>query len=233
MLENPKLYISACVASSVDGVIHPANTTGYAQLGSKRDLGRLLDLRDQTDAIAVGAETFRTFPSRYRGAQGTLPVLVVITRGQNPLQDVPLASPVFSDLAAQRVTFIVTKQLPDVATQAQYPPCVRWVFASQASPVATVVHALEGHECHTLLVEGGGEIIALFAQAQALHTLYLTLTPFLLGGGSQGARHWMEGLGFSVETAPRLSLSLWSPHETPRGTEVLTTWQLTYPEDEL
>jgi len=229
MLDSPKLHVSACVASSLDGVIHPANTIGYLQLGSKTDLDRLLALRDQTDAIVVGAETFRTFPSRFKGAQGTLPVLVILTRGQNPLQDVPLASPVFSDPAAQRSTLIVAQQLPDAATQAQYPPSVRWMLAAETSPAEAVLESLAQQGCKTLLVEGGGDIIALFAQAQALDTFYLTLTPFLLGGGNQGARHWLEGLGFSLDTAPKLSLSLWEPHETPRGTEVLTTWQITYP----
>jgi 2,5-diamino-6-(ribosylamino)-4(3H)-pyrimidinone 5'-phosphate reductase len=229
MLDSSKLHVSACVASSVDGVIHPANTIGYAQLGSKTDLDRLLALRDQTGAIVVGAETFRTFPSRFKGTEGTLPVLVIITRGGNPLQDVPLASPVLSDLAAQRVTLIVTQQLPSEDIQAHYPACVRWMLAAESSPVVAVLEALAQQGCKTVLVEGGGETIALFAQAQALHTLYLTLTPFLLGGGNQGARHWLEGLGFSVDTAPKLSLFLWEPHETPRGTEVLTTWKITYP----
>lgn len=231
MTTDSTIHISACVASSVDGVIHPANTSSYAQLGSKTDLERLLALRDETDAISVGAETFRTFPSRYRGAQGTLPLLVIFTRGRNPLQDVPLVSPVFSDPSAQRVTLIVSQHLPNDAIQKQYPPCVRWVLA--ADSVETAMAVLAQHKCQTLLVEGGGEIIALFAQAHALHTLYLTLTPFLLGGAAHGSRHWLEGVGFTVDNAPKVKLTQWQPHETTRGTEVLTTWHISYPMGEV
>ncbi|MFN8615279.1 MAG: dihydrofolate reductase family protein [Vampirovibrionales bacterium] len=223
-----ELMVSACVASSVDGVIHPVRSQTYAQLGSSQDLDRLLTLRNTADAIVVGAETFRMFPSRYRGSNGHQPMLGVLTRGHDPLQAIPLSAPVFSDLAAQRPTLIVSDVLPSLAVTQQYPVGVEWI-STQGDAVRAVLTALFSRGCRCVLVEGGGKTIGQFVQAQALHTLYLTLCPLLLGGGQYGARHWLEGLGFLPEEAPRLTLEAWQPHATAVGTEILTTWAVTYP----
>jgi 5-amino-6-(5-phosphoribosylamino)uracil reductase len=96
---------------------------------------------------------------------------------------------------------------------AQYPTHVEWVATGAGNPVPVILSTLQGKAIQTLMVEGGGHIMNLFLQAQAIQELYLTVCPLLLGG--QQDPSLVTGSGFTVANAPRTKVrtSAWIDQE--------------------
>lgn len=197
------MKIIACLAGTLDGKIASRHNL-KKRFGSEADWQRLLEVRNQADAILCGGETFRQHPMVRMGSrQDHPPLQCILTRRAQFRPDYPL----FSSQPVPPITVFSQNLIPP-AMRANYPRNVEWLSLegqdNASDPVALVCRTLKDKGIQTLLIEGGGHVMSLFLQARALDELYLTICPLLLGGKDDPAL--VYGPGFSVEQAPRTEI---------------------------
>lgn len=222
------MRIIASFASSLDGRTALPGHLTYVRISSDEDIRRLKALRDTVDAVLMGGTTFRAYPKPHTGLDSSkVPLHVIVTRGQDPLIDIPPDSPLFQTPDPVSV-MIFTHQLPDVSVLSRYPASVEWMalpphaWQSPRHFVARLCEILEKRGVASVLVEGGGEIMALFLKAQALQELYLTVCPLLIGDINTPGL--VSGLNFG-DTPPRTEILSLEQVEN----EIFLKLALTYP----
>lgn len=208
---NTRLWqMTACFASSLDGVIHPISQIArtpddnnvkknWVKLGSDYDIHHLKSQRDEHDIILMGASTFRFYPKAHHGHSSN-PPLVIFTRGKSPLKDIPPDAPAFSSniKTGAPSTTIFSQALPSKKLQSLYPQTVQWIQLPQTQNQSNTgdIDSVDSIDWQTLLTlppfntkqrilfEGGGELFEQLLKAQWIDALTLTVTPQLLGGVS-------------------------------------------------
>jgi len=196
-------------AITVDGKIGSARYDHVA-IGTPVDRQYMSVLRARADAVLVGGRTFRNWP---------LPLV------PDPAALAALAASGFPDAAHPPLegrawwNVVLTRTLDVPKTGRFYEdPRVRPLFFS-ATPgdvpkgevivgdvtIPGVLAALAARGVETLLVEGGGDMIALFLAADAVDEIYVTVCPLVLGG--RAAPTVVDGEGFPFDAAPRLALA--------------------------
>jgi 5-amino-6-(5-phosphoribosylamino)uracil reductase len=196
------MRVIACLATTLDGKIASAKNL-RARFGSANDLTHLLTVRNQADAILCGGETFRQHMGIRKGTQQstTPPMQVILTRRFNLPPDAGLFIKSTQHTPAVPIV-IVSPQAAPPEVRAQYPAHVEWLTTGDENPVPQVLDYLAKKGITTVSVEGGGHIVNLFLQAQALDEFYLTLCPLLLGGPDDPSLV-SSPTGFSIAEAPR------------------------------
>lgn len=181
-------------AISLDGKI----ATSYGSipfLGSDTDKKRLREIRNQSDAILVGGNSFRNWPKPSLPADETKSGLynVIVTRSMDlPFRD--------EFLAEKRVRSLVLTDR--VGVDPDYP--VEVAINENGVSAQWIVEELEKRGVQTLLIEGGGEIIFLFFEAGLINEMYVTLCPKIVGG--REAPSLVSGTGFDAEQIQNLTL---------------------------
>jgi len=175
----------AQLGQSLDGFI--ATRTGDADyVTGAEDRCHLHRLRALADAVVVGAGTAVADDPRLtvRACTGDSPVRVVL----DPRGRVPLHSGVFTDGAAPTLWVVG----PDVtaAPRGSHGSHVDVLVLPHADAAAPprLLAALARRGLGRVLVEGGGVTVSRFLQERALHRLYVTVAPVLLGDGVPGLR---------------------------------------------
>jgi 5-amino-6-(5-phosphoribosylamino)uracil reductase len=195
-------------AISLDGRIGtPA--FDHVVLGTKTDRDYMSVLRARADAVLVGGRTFRNWPLplvpdpkaiarlKEQGFPDTdIPVLegrqwwnVVLSRGL----ELPKTGRFYEDKRVKPLFLSqVSGEMPgELESTAKI--TVPWILSK-----------LQKRGIETLLIEGGGDLLAQFVEADALHELYITLCPKLVGG--KGAPTLLDGPGFLPKYLPQLEL---------------------------
>ncbi len=180
-LAGPRVAF-AQLGQSLDGFI--ATRTGDADfVTGPEDRCHLHRLRALADAVLVGAGTAVADDPRLtvRACAGNNPVRVVL----DPRGRVPLHSGVFTDGAAPTLWVVG----PDAAPVPRPDGVDVLVLpdAAAASP-GRLLAALAARGLGRVLIEGGGVTVSRFLQDRALHRLYVTVAPVLLGDGVPGLR---------------------------------------------
>ena len=198
------MRVIACFAATLDGKIGSSHNL-RDRVGSKADLDHLLNVRNQADAILCGGGTFREYKKVRRGSHQTTPA-------QTPLQcvmtrdfNLPPEAGLFSaDPPVPTIIFSPTEA--PLPLREKYPSHVEWLATptAGAEQVAFILDTLQARGIQTLMVEGGGHIMNLFLEARAVHELYLTVCPLLLGGTTDPSL--VTGPGFAVPHAPRCEI---------------------------
>ncbi|MDT0320496.1 RibD family protein [Streptomyces millisiae] len=173
----------AQLGQSLDGFI--ATRTGDANyVTGEEDRRHLHHLRALADAVLVGADTAVADDPQLtvRACAGPNPVRVIL----DPNGRVPLTRRVFTDGAASTLWVVAAglepgRRLADGVEVLALPD--RDAFAP-----GRLVRALARRGLGRLLVEGGGITVSRFLRERALHRLYLTVAPVLLGDGVPGIR---------------------------------------------
>ena len=217
------MRIIGCLATTLDGKIASAHNL-RARFGSPADLAHLLTVRNQADAILCGGETFRQHMGiRMGNAQDRPPMQVILTRQFNLPPDAGLFTKSTQYTPAIPILIVSPEPAPS-SIRERYPAHVEWLSTGEQNPVPLILKFLAQKEISTVTVEGGGHIINLFLQAQALNEFYLTLCPLLLGG--QNDPTLVTGPGFSVAEAPRTEVlsAEW------KGQELYLHLKINYPE---
>src|SRR5437016_2448562 len=214
---TPFVYLN--VAMTADGKLAPANRI-FVPFGSKRDRELLLELRSQADAVMSGARTVDLSPvnlgpgaARFRRKRLRLGLaeynLRVVVSGSGTLD--PKAeifrqrfSPIII-LTAERISQKRLARLRAVADEVIV--CgkdeVDFVAACQWLRVEWGVKRL--------LCEGGGELNEGLLRAGVVNEIYVTVCPFIFGGGNaptladgQGVKKLSEAINLSVKTRKRI-----------------------------
>lgn len=217
------MRIIACFAATLDGRIGSA-TNLHDRIGTAADLEHLLTVRNQADAILCGGETFRQHSTVRKGnQQAKAPLQCILTKAFN----LPPEAKLFQDSVKTEPPVPILVFSPEAAPNTikpKYPPQTEWLTTDSENPVPFILNTLAAKGVQTLMVEGGGHIMNMFLQAQAVHELYLTVCPLLLGGKNDPGL--VTGAGFRVAEAPRTEVlsSEW------KGQELYLHLKLHYPE---
>lgn len=194
------MKIISNTAMSLDGRISTRDA-GHVSLGSAEDLCRMSRIRAGADAILVGGNTFRNWP------------IPLLPRPEHRRRDYA-REPVLNVVVSRRMDFELTPRflsetgikplfLTDSRTLSKNFPAETVVCATEITP-DWIVKTLASRGVKTLLIEGGGELIAEFVAAGLLHEMHVTVCPLLIGGDQTPLL--MKGDGFSRDKAPRLKL---------------------------
>jgi len=185
------------LAISLDGKIADARRPQGA-LGTPRDRRTMDVIRKQADVIVVGAHTVRAYPKVYFARTGVSkkyrkPANAVITASGDLDPSWP-----FWD-ASDVVRFVFTTEKGYAKALAATRDRAFVVKAGQDKvELRQVLTRLKASSLSNVLVEGGGELMAEFCRERLLQELFVTLTPWVLGGrqnptlvGGEGLEKWM------------------------------------------
>lgn len=176
--------VIAQLGQSLDGFI--ASRTGHAEyVTGPEDRKHLHRLRALVDAVLVGVGTVAADDCRLtvRAVPGPHPTRVVL----DPSARAPAGSAVLTDGAAPTV-WVVGSGAPVPARLAPHVDVLRVPAPPHRLNPHEVLTALARRGLGRVLVEGGGRTVSSFLEAGALHRLYLTTAPMLIGDGVPGIR---------------------------------------------
>jgi 5-amino-6-(5-phosphoribosylamino)uracil reductase len=207
-MNRPKTIV--VLAMSADGKIGDADRNGV-NFGSKADFAHLETQVALADAVLFGAGTLRAGGSAMR-VQSPKLIARRIEQGKpaQPIQIVCSRSGKI-DRGLKFFEQPIPRWLLTTPVGA-----TNWLQASQFDQVLAYQESENeldwGHffeHCHqakmeTLVVLGGGEVVAALLEANYLDELWLTVCPVLIGG--RGAPSPVDGNGMNQDLAPRLSL---------------------------
>lgn len=191
-----------CAAVSADGRM--ATASGDSRLSSREDIARVHRLRARADAILVGRNT----------AMADDPLLTVrLARGKNPTRvildsaaSLPETLRIFRTARCVRTIIAVSANAPEerLARLGRLPVEVAVAGRSRVS-IRQLLKILARKGIGTVLVEGGGTVNWSFVKDGLFDELYLTVSPYLVGG--TGAPPLVAGDGFkTVGGSCRLAL---------------------------
>jgi diaminohydroxyphosphoribosylaminopyrimidine deaminase / 5-amino-6-(5-phosphoribosylamino)uracil reductase len=186
-------YAFAQLGQSLDGCI--ATRTGDAiYVTGEEDRRHLHRLRALADAVMVGADTAITDDPRLtvRACAGPNPVRVVL----DPRGRVPAERRVFTDGCAPTL-WVLGRSAEDPGDRAA--DVVRVPCEGAGVSPRRLLDALAARGLGRVLVEGGGVTVSRFLRDGALHRLYLTVAPLIVGDG-------LPGLHFPGSTRMREAL---------------------------
>lgn len=211
---RPRVLVN--VAISVDGKIDSFAREG-AGFSSRLDRDRMDELRAGADALVVGAGTIRSEdpplkvrdPSRRhrRVAEGRHEQLtvVVLSRGG----EIPEDARFLREPARRRILAMPASGAtgsPGLGLDSLVAQGRLAVFRAgeKDCDLAALLDELasDGHE--TVLVEGGGDVLAAFLDADLIDEMYVTICPCLIGG--RDAPTPVEGAGWSLARRRRMEL---------------------------
>jgi len=170
------MRIFACMATSLDGKIGPANVQQFVPIASRYDMENLKRLRDEADGILFGASTFRTWPKIHLGHDKKRRTHhFILTRSL----DLDPSAALFQD---PTLPIAVISGSSDGITKKPLPSHVNSVMIpDQPGQIDQILKYIEASGVDSLLIEGGGHILHEFIEAEILQELFLTLTTKLIG----------------------------------------------------
>ena len=197
---NPHIILSAAI--SIDGKI--ATYSGDSKLSSKKDIIRLHKLRSQVDGILVGKKT----------VEQDDPLLTIrFAKGKNPMRIILDSNGAISaksnilKTANQVPTIIaVSKKISQANLRKlnQFPLEIIKTGESSVN-IKSLMKQLFQKGLETILIEGGGTINWQFIKNNLFDEIYLTISPFIIGGTE--AISFVQGKGFNkIIQSPKLKL---------------------------
>jgi riboflavin-specific deaminase-like protein len=188
------MRVAINIASTIDGKIAPA-TRGPVKFTSRYDSRRMAEIRAESDAVVMGAGTFRAHPyaltTKLKKKQ---PITVVVSRSlrlpkqKTPLENAKNIKRIF--FCGKNASLSSVKRLEAAGVE------VIRLKTAAVSP-KEILKTLFRHGVKRVLLEGGGELNALFLEKNLVDRIHLTLAPSLLGG--KEAPTLFEGTGFSLK----------------------------------
>ncbi len=179
------MMIRVNMAVSLDGKIAPAER-GKLRLGGRADLRRMESLRAWADVIVVGAGTIRAEdPPFTLGDEELRRQRLDEGRSEHPLVIV-ISTEI--DLGPVRVfngpgrailatTDRAAEGNPDLPSGVEV-----WRLGSERVELDRLLERIASEGFERLLVEGGGGIASLFFEQDRVDEIWLTQTPWLIGG---------------------------------------------------
>lgn len=179
------MMIRVNMAVSLDGKIAPASRPKL-RLSGKADLRRMEELRAWADGIVVGAATIRAEDppfaitddglraSRIGEGRPEHPAVVVLTTDPDPGTARIFTGPGRAVIATTGRAGTPTEDIPEGVEV--------WPLGKERVEADRLAARLEAEGLERILVEGGGEVAALFFGAGLVDEIWLTVTPWLIGG---------------------------------------------------
>jgi 2,5-diamino-6-(ribosylamino)-4(3H)-pyrimidinone 5'-phosphate reductase len=188
---RPKIILSAAI--SIDGKL--ATTTGDSKLSSKKDLIRLHKLRSKVDAILIGKNTVKKDD----------PLLTVrYSKGKNPTRIILDSSGTISSNSKilqtsneiKTIIAVCKKITKKNLEKLEKFPIDVMVLGEYQVNVKSLLQNLGRRKIKTVLLEGGGSINWEFIKNNLVDELFITITPYILGGTDSISL--VQGKGFDT-----------------------------------
>lgn len=168
------------LAISLDGRIADARVPDKA-LGTPLDRRTMQVIRKKADVIVVGAGTLRAHPhcARVKGAPKSYkqPVNAIVTASGK----LDPTWPFWEDDSVIRIVFTTSKGVSAALKACRDRALVIECGKSEVD-VKAVFQKLKEMNFKNVLVEGGGVFVASVMKKKLLQEMYVTLTPWVLGG---------------------------------------------------
>ncbi|WP_416673947.1 RibD family protein [Egbenema bharatensis] len=209
-MDQIRPHITVILAMSADGKITDVNRSP-ARFGSAADKAHLETQIARSDAVLFGAQTLRAYGTslsitnrallqqRSLNQQPPQPTHIVCSRSGQLSPDLPFFQqpiPRWLITAPAREQFWRDRlEFSRILTPFTESGAIEWCSA---------LTQLSHLRIQTLLVMGGGQLIASLLANHFIDELWLTVCPLLLGGSD--APTPVEGAGFPASLAPRLHL---------------------------
>lgn len=170
------MRVFACMASSLDGKIGPAETGRFVAISSRYDMDHLKSLRDEADGILFGASTFRAWQKVHWGHhKNRRPHHFILSRSLK----LDVNSPLF---LASDIPLTIFSSSAEAINEADFPNHVNLVLLPEgAGQTPFILQYIKRCGLQSLLIEGGGQVLYQFIEAQVLQELFLTLSPVIIG----------------------------------------------------
>ncbi len=197
-LEKPLVRIVCAI--SVDGKL--ASIEGYSSFSSRQDRERLFKLREEADAVIVGANTILNDNPLLTSRGKRNPIRVVID-GQ---LKIPLNARVVTDKSALTIVATTAKAEQSKIARLREKGVEVWILGVARVDLKKLISKLAArYECKVIQVEGGGRTNWEFLKEGLIDELQLTIAPIILGG--ERAPTLVDGEGFKgLEDCIRLEL---------------------------
>jgi diaminohydroxyphosphoribosylaminopyrimidine deaminase/5-amino-6-(5-phosphoribosylamino)uracil reductase len=182
-------WVTLKVAGSLDGRI--ATGSGHSQwVTGESARARVHQMRDQMDAILVGAQTVRAdnprLTARLPSGPGRHPLRVILSNSLNLAAD----AHVFDESAP---TLVFTSSHHPSAIEKAGIELIRTEAKDEATFIETVLQELGKRDIMSLLLEGGQQVATAFLQAQLVDRISCFVAPKVIGGDGIG---WAGALAF-------------------------------------
>ena len=182
------------MVASVDGQVTAGGKA--TSIGSDTDRHTMRNLRANSDAVMVGANTLRAEKISLglddNASQGPQPLAVILTASG----DAPLRANLVS-YENQTVLVVVNDTIAEERAEALGTgvTLLRIEAASDGRPhlLKTLQSLKRDHAVERLLVEGGPTLNRAMISGGLVDELFLTLAPKLLGGGALGTQTILSG----------------------------------------
>jgi len=198
---RPRIILSAAI--SIDGKI--ATRLGDSKLSAKKDKIRLHKLRSKVDAILVGKNTIHIDD----------PLLTVrYVKGKNPTRiildsqgTISTKSKILQTCNKVPTIIAVSKTINKINLHKLKKFPVEIIITGKNSVnIKSLMNNLSKRKINTVLVEGGGTINWQFIKNNLFDEIFITITPFIIGGTN--AITFVQGRGFDkIVKSPRLRLN--------------------------
>ncbi len=209
MSNRPYLIIN--VAMSADGKIDTFERGG-ASISSAQDKRRVLELRAEVDAVMVGGKTLlKESPKltvklpeleNLRTAKGLPPnpakIGIVTQADLNPSGDFITAGP------ARRIIFTTSQTIPRQINVLQELGVEVYQIGEKRVDLAKSLETLAALGINTVMLEGGGTLIAEFIRLGLADELRVYIAPKIFGGAT--APTLVDGEGWPASAAKLLRL---------------------------
>jgi 2,5-diamino-6-(ribosylamino)-4(3H)-pyrimidinone 5'-phosphate reductase len=188
---RPKIILSAAI--SIDGKL--ATTTGDSKLSSKKDLIRLHKLRSKVDAILIGKNTVKKDDPllTVRYSKGKNPTRIIL----DSLGTISSNSKILQTSSEIKTIIAVCKKITkkNLEKLEKFPIDVMVLGENQVN-VKSLLQNLGRRKIKTVLLEGGGSINWEFIKNNLVDELFITITPYILGGTDSISL--VQGKGFDT-----------------------------------
>ena len=198
---NPHIILSAAI--SIDGKI--ATYSGDSKLSSQKDIIRLHKLRSQVDGILVGKKTVEQDDPllTIRFAKGKTPIRIILDSNGA----ISSKSNILKTANQVPTIIAVSKKISQANLRKlnQFP--LEIIKTGETSVnIKSLMKQLFQRGIKTILIEGGGTINWQFIKNNLFDEIYLTISPFIIGGTE--AISFVQGKGFNkIIQSPKLKLN--------------------------
>lgn len=203
-------YTTVVLAMSADGKITD-RFQSPARFGSQRDKAHLERQIAQVDGVLFGAQTLRSYRTtlrvtnpellRQRQQQGKAaqPVHIVCSRSATFDLDYP-----FFRQAVPRWLMTTPQGAEGWRNRAEFDRILTPIASTGELDWTAALDQIREMGLESLVISGGGQIVASLLTVDAIDEVWLTVCPLLLGGVETPTP--VAGMGFRADLAPRLEL---------------------------
>ncbi|MBP7843999.1 MAG: RibD family protein [Proteobacteria bacterium] len=190
------MIVFSNLAISLDGKIADRSFPSRS-LGTPYDRRMMQKIRNRADVVIIGSKTLETMKKPAKKTKDKASFSELVNAVVTSSGKLPKNIPFWNDNTVIRYVFTTQKGYRNALDSCKDRAFV--VIAGESKvEIPKLLKVLAQCNLNKVLVEGGGDLMASFAEANSLNELYVTLTPWLIGGAANptlidgvGLKKWL------------------------------------------